>query len=81
MISCGHYDYIEIACMFHYPVELTLTTGERITGKALNTKLNAAREECVEIQQDHKRVLVVLSTIAKLKILIDNPHFEQVVFE
>ena len=81
MLSCGHYDYIEIVCMFHYPVALTLKTGEVITGKALDTKRNAVKEECIEIEQDHQVMLVVLDSIAKLKILIDNPHFDQVVFE
>ncbi|HFU74774.1 MAG TPA: transcriptional antiterminator, partial [Arcobacter sp.] len=27
MISCHQYDYIEIACMYHYPVALTLKSG------------------------------------------------------
>ncbi|WP_269447816.1 Rho-binding antiterminator [Marinomonas sp. TW1] len=67
--------------LFHYPVALALKTGEVITGKALDTKRNASREECIEIEQDHKAVLVVLDSIAKLNILVDNPYFDEVVFE
>lgn len=40
MISCEQYDYIEIVCLYHYPIELTMKSGERINGVALDTKRN-----------------------------------------
>ncbi|WP_246747355.1 Rho-binding antiterminator, partial [Vibrio cholerae] len=28
MVSCSQYDYIELACLFHLPVKLTMKSGE-----------------------------------------------------
>ncbi|MCZ2721482.1 Rho-binding antiterminator [Marinomonas sp. 15G1-11] len=80
MISCGQYDYIEIACMHHYPVTLFLSTEEVVQGIALDTKRNEMKKECVLVDADGIHVLVLLDTIQKMLINIDNPHFKEVVF-
>jgi len=46
-ISCNLYDTIEIVCMFHYPITLTLRDKTKISGIALDTKRNDERLECV----------------------------------
>ena len=81
MITCQQYDYIEIACMYQFPIILTLNTGEKIEGIAKNTKRNELREECIELLVDGKTSLVVLDTIAKLEVTVENPHFSEVVFD
>ncbi|WP_016956156.1 Rho-binding antiterminator [Catenovulum agarivorans] len=80
MISCSDYDYIEIVCLFNYPIQLTLKNGGSIIGTALDTTRNDAREECIKINITGKDTLVVLDSIAKLRITVDNPHFVEVVF-
>lgn len=80
MISCGNYDYIEIVCLFKYPVELTLKSGEAIVGKATDTAKSSAREECIKIKAENNDLLVVLDSITKLKVLVENPHFNEVSF-
>ena len=80
MISCSDYDYIEIVCMYRYPVQLTLNCGEVRTGVALDTKRNQAREECIELQIEDTKTLIVLEQIAKLKVEVENPHFSEVSF-
>lgn len=79
-MHCDHQDYIEIACMYHYPVELLLKAGDIVTGKALDTALNEMREECIKLQTDNGEVLVVLDEVSKLKVTIENPHFSEVNF-
>ncbi|WP_297482438.1 Rho-binding antiterminator [Sulfurimonas sp.] len=79
MITCQQYDYIEIACMYQFPVILTLNTGETIKGVAKNTKRNELGEECIQLLVDDKNVLIVLDTITKLKVSVANPHFSEVI--
>ena len=40
MISCNHYDYIEIACMHRLNIELVLKNGDSVCGVAADIKRN-----------------------------------------
>ncbi|MGB7390432.1 Rho-binding antiterminator [Marinomonas sp.] len=81
MITCHEYDYVEIVCLFHYPIRLTMTSGGWIEGVALDTARNENRAECIKIQTDNGVQLVVLAALVKLAITIDNPHFTEVSFQ
>lgn len=81
MISCNEYDYIEIVCMFRYPVSLTMISGDIINGIAMDTKRDEAKRECIELNVEDSNQLVVLDEIARLKVAVENPHFTQVVFK
>ncbi|WP_298941735.1 Rho-binding antiterminator [uncultured Psychromonas sp.] len=80
MISCHQYDYIEIVCMYHYPVKLTLKSGQIIEGIALDTARNDAREECIKLDDKGVAVYIVLSDITLLSVDVENPHIKQVSF-
>ena len=80
MISCGDYDYIEIACMYRYTVELTLTSGNVIEGVAMDTARNDNRNECVILDVDSSKVLVELNEVKSLKVLTNNAQFTEVEF-
>ncbi|WP_343221764.1 Rho-binding antiterminator [Pseudoalteromonas sp. MMG022] len=80
MLSCDEHDYIEIVCMYQYPIRLTLKTGEVVTGIALDTKRNQARQECIQLNQGEKTSLVVLDEIQKLVVTINNPHVSEITF-
>ena len=81
MISCGNYDYIEIVCLFKYSIEITLKSGEVVSGKALDTAKNSLGEECIKLLTQDSELLVVLDSIAKMKVTMDNPHFQEVAFD
>ncbi|CAM3094154.1 Rho-binding antiterminator [Vibrio diazotrophicus] len=81
MISCGNYDYIEIVCLFKYPIEITLKSREVVSGKALDTAKNSLGEECIKLLTQDSDVLVVLDSIAKMKVTMENPHFQEVAFD
>ena len=81
MISCGNYDYIEIVCLFKYPIEITLKSGEVVSGKALDTAKNSLSEECIKLLTQDSELLVVLDSIAKMKVTMENPHFQEVTFD
>ncbi|MDU0353395.1 Rho-binding antiterminator [Paraglaciecola aquimarina] len=76
MISCSHYDYIEIVCLYHYAIKLFMKSGEVIEGHALDTQRNGSGQECIKIVDNKIDKLVQLDNIAKLQICIENLHFK-----
>ena len=80
MISCQAYDYIEIVCMYRYPITLTMRSGDSIECTALDTQQNIAREECIKVDVDSVEKLVELDTIAQLDVRVENPHFKSISF-
>ncbi|EGA67556.1 Rho-binding antiterminator [Vibrio brasiliensis] len=80
MISCNDYDYIEIVCLYRYPVRLTLKSGQTIEGKALDTARNQDKQEAIKLDQNGVEQLVVLDDLSLLEVLVDNPHFNQKTF-
>lgn len=52
MISCQQYDYIEIACLFNLPVELTLSDGRKHRGIAQTTSHITIEENTVANKLD-----------------------------
>jgi len=80
MISCNEYDYVEIVCMYRYPVKITLKTGAVIEGIALDTQYNDDRKECIKVDVDDSETLITLAGIAMLEVGIENPHLQQISF-
>ncbi|TMO82005.1 hypothetical protein CWC16_02440 [Pseudoalteromonas sp. S3776] len=81
MISCNHYDYIEIACMHRLNIELVLKNGVSVCGVATDTKRNALKQECIAINVSGELKLIVLTTISVLKARESNPYFDHVNFD
>ncbi|MBY6187360.1 Rho-binding antiterminator [Marinobacter hydrocarbonoclasticus] len=79
-MRCQDYDYIEIACLYHYPVSVTLASGEMLEGQARDTYWNDAREECLVLVSDAGEQEVLLSQVRQLDVLVENPHFRSVRF-
>ena len=83
MISCEQHDYVEIACMYHYLIKLTLNSGSEFEGVAVDVKRNDIKEECIKVRVDSEECLIVLDSVSKMEVLepIENPHFKVVVFK
>lgn len=81
MISCNQHDYIEIVCMYQYPIKLTLKSGEAIQGIALDTQRNEQRDECIKINVDGVEQLIILEQIKNLEVMVENPHLRLVEFD
>ncbi|NGN98305.1 transcriptional antiterminator [Grimontia sp. S25] len=80
MIKCAEYDYVEIACLYHYPVRLKMKDGGVNEGIAKDTARNIQKEECMVLDVDGEEVLVVLDNVTSMKALVDNPHFCEITF-
>lgn len=78
MISCNEYDYIEIVCMYHYPIKLWMKTDKVVECTALDTQYNDEREECIKVDVDGSEALIPLDRISKLEVCVENPHFQMV---
>lgn len=81
MISCNQHDYIEIVCMYHYPIKLTLKSGDIIQGVARDTQRNEQRDECIKLDAEEVERLIILEEIKILEVTVDNPHLRLVEFD
>lgn len=81
MISCNQHDYIEIVCMYRYPIKLTLKSGEIMQGVAVDTQRNEKRAECIKVDIQGMEQLVILDEIKLLEVVVENPHLQKVTFE
>lgn len=81
MLNCDLHDYIEMVCLYHYPLKLTLNSGAVLSGTALTTRYNQQRQECLVIKQNDSEQQVVLEDIALLEVTVANPHLQQVRFK
>ena len=80
LINCNEYDYIEIVCMFNYPIKITLEQGDVIECIALDTQRNDSRDECILVNHEDTQRLILLDTISSLEVCVENPHFTIVKF-
>ncbi|WP_375056841.1 Rho-binding antiterminator [Zobellella sp. DQSA1] len=81
MMSCDQHDYLEVACLYRYRVRLTLTSGERLTGIAFDTRRDADRQECLLLGTNEAKQLVRLADMARMEAVTDNPHFRVIDFD
>lgn len=44
-LACDLYDYLEIACMHRYQLDIELVDGSHLRGQALTTETTASKEE------------------------------------
>lgn len=80
MMTCDQHDYVEIACMYHYPVKLTLKSGAELKGRPLDTQRNKLQQECIKMQLEDSISLVLLDSMVQMEAQIDNPHFHVIRF-
>jgi Rho-binding antiterminator len=83
-INCDTYDYLEIACLYHYDIEVIMRNKILIRGKALNVGvviLHDVKQECLLVEQEDKRQLwLATSDLLNLHVITLNPQFTDVSF-
>lgn len=80
MINCAIHDYIEIACLYHYRIQLILLNSTIIQGRAKTTRTSADKEEFLVLQGDDGEQQIELESIKSMQALTTNPHFKQIDF-
>ncbi len=74
-IQCSHYDYIEIACMHHYPLNIKLVSGEVIPNARAETTRIKNHAEFLVVTLDGNEQEIRLDKIDTLSILDKNAEF------
>jgi Rho-binding antiterminator len=80
-ISCDLHDYVELACMHNYRVELVLKGGEVLEGKALDVITSPEKQEFLVIDNGGQKQQVELSQLHKMITLTPNASFKEVEFK
>jgi len=75
-IDCADYDYIEIACLYQYQVELELPSGKS-TGTAITTEKNNLGEFLVIEKENSARESIRLDQIRRLIVKTKNARFTE----
>ncbi|HHX8494114.1 Rho-binding antiterminator [Vibrio diabolicus] len=81
MVTCSQYDFIEIACMFKLPIEITLKNGETHQGNAFDTGYDMQPQECLFLDMDGEHIAFPTEQLVAMRALKANPHFDEVTFE
>ena len=79
-IECSLYDHIEIACLYQYDIEITLTDDSVLIGKAIDTKVDTAKIEYLILKIESGNQLIRLDTIKSIIVITENALFDQIRF-
>ncbi|MFT5503151.1 MAG: Rho-binding antiterminator [Gammaproteobacteria bacterium] len=60
MIGCAQYDNIDLACLFHYRIRLTLNSDQVIEGVALDTGWDSNHQECIKSKNPRSKNVVLI---------------------
>ncbi len=80
MISCKQHDYLEVICLYHYPIQLRLKSGVVVRGIAVDTAQDKDREECIKVTINDSQRLFKLDDIKSLQVEMENPHVHEIIF-
>lgn len=80
MVSCSQYDYIELACLFHLPVKLTMKNGEVYYGVAADTQHDPQKHECIQLRGEDQTWLLATEQLSSMEALSEQPHFSVIRF-
>ena len=78
-VACDLHDFIEIACMYHYQVKLTLKDQTSIEGKAIDILIGSDKREYLVIDTGQKQQ-IELNQLRKLQVLTPKAQFTEVSF-
>ena len=78
-IGCADYEYIEIACMDRYLLEIVKDDG-RIRGVAVNTEVNDTGEYLIVQLDDNSRDTVRVDLIKQIIVVSKNRRFDERTF-
>lgn len=88
-LTCDQYDFLEIACMFHYDILLTAKNGEEMRGIADSLFIDADRVETLALKKmpstesqagDAETTKIATAEIMCLEVLTEGARFTQVKF-
>jgi Rho-binding antiterminator len=79
-IDCADYEYIELACMDRYEVDVVKDDGT-IRGLAINTEANNTGEYLIVQIDNNAHESVRVDLIKQIIVLSENRRFDERIFE
>ncbi|MGY2259480.1 Rho-binding antiterminator [Pseudomonas sp. SDO55104_S430] len=79
-MNCDLYDYLEIACMRGYRLDIELHDGSRLEAKALTTRTASSKEEFLLLESADGQQEIRLDQLLAITPLDANAQFGRVVF-
>ena len=79
-LNCDLHDFLEIACMRSYLLELELVDGQRLVARALTTRTSATKEEFLAVEQNGTERQIRLDQLAAMTPSNASAEFGRIVF-
>lgn len=79
-MNCDLYDYLEIACLRGYRLDIELKDGARLEARALDTRTSAEKEEFLRVETANGQQEIRLDQLLAVTPLDANAEFGRVVF-
>jgi Rho-binding antiterminator len=79
-MSCDLYDYLEIACMHGYRLDIELKDGARLVARALTTRTSSEKEEFILLETEAGQQEIRLDQLLAITPLDANAQFGRVLF-
>ena len=79
-IDCNLYDYVEIACLYQYEVQVTTIDGQTLVGTAVDTRSDPDQNEFLVMRSPGRELLIRLDAVTTFTALTEGARFEEVRF-
>ncbi|KLV10424.1 MULTISPECIES: Rho-binding antiterminator [Photobacterium] len=77
-IDCALYDHFELACLYHYDVQLELRDGSTVEGRCIDTDIQPDKSEWLICKTQYQYTKIRLDCINRMKALTPNARFDEV---
>ena len=81
ILPCHLHDFIEIACLYGFEIQLRLKNNDVVQGNALTTNIASNKTEYLMVLVSDQNVRVDLTDIKFMRAVTRNPHFDLIEFD
>ncbi|KZN35742.1 Rho-binding antiterminator [Pseudoalteromonas luteoviolacea] len=74
-MRCEHTDYLELACIKGFVLEVMTRENKSISGQAKDIVYNDQRQQCLVLNHNEQQTFILLDDISKLTALTPNSYF------
>lgn len=78
-LHCDLHDYLEIACLYGYTLDIELIDGQQLTARAITTRTAPTREEFLELDTEGRRQEIRLDHLLAITPGDEDAKFGRVV--
>ncbi|MDJ0760962.1 MAG: Rho-binding antiterminator [Woeseiaceae bacterium] len=79
-LGCELYDYVELACMYHYKLRVCTTDGQSLEGTAMDARADGNGNEFMVMRSPGRELLIRLDAITTMETLTEGAGVGEVRF-